>query len=104
MGVFGKLFKGGGAAAEAHFQNGAELGKRQQWGPAKAELLEAVKLNPKHVKAHMALAMAYGALMDMDSAKRHFSKLKELDPALARQFENTPAGTLILHSGGVIIM
>lgn len=101
--LFGKE-QGDSALAQEYFEKGAEHAKQEEWGQAIADLKEAVRLNPKHAKAHMGLCMSYGGAMDLDSARRHYEILKELDPALAERLANSPAGMLILRGGGFIQM
>lgn len=89
------------AKAQEYFEVGAELGKNQRWAEAIAALNEAVKIDPEHAKAHMALVLSYGGSMDLVSARRHLEILKKLDPAMARQIEESPAGMLIAGTGGI---
>ena len=85
-----------------HYEKGSELVKQQKWQDAITELKEAVRLNPKHAKAHMALCMAYVGAMDFESARRHFVILKELDPVLAKRLEDSVAGAMILRGGPIV--
>ncbi len=103
MGLFKNLFGGESKSqAEDHFTKGAELAKQEKWQESIKHLTEAVRLNPKHAKAHMSLCLAYGATVDFDSARRHYDILKKLDPALADRLANTPAGMMILRGGAVM--
>ena len=101
--LFGKK-QGNSALAQEHFEKGAEYAKKEKWQQAIASLKEAVRLNPKHAKAHMALCMSYGGAMDLDSARRHYEILKKLDSNLADRLANSPAGMLMLGGGNIIQM
>jgi Tfp pilus assembly protein PilF len=90
--------------AQQHFEKGAVYAQQQDWTRAVGSLSEAVRLNPKHAKAHLALCMSYGGMMDLDSARRHYDILKQLDSGLAEKLANSPAGMLMLRGGNVIRM
>jgi len=76
--------------AEEYFGKAAKYAMRQNnqpedWQEAIDLLKEAVRLDPKHARAHMSLCMCYGGIMDFDSARRHFEILKrEIVLALCR--------------------
>ncbi len=41
---------------------------------------KAISLNPNHMKSHAVLGTAYMLINDDENSKRHFRKVKELDP------------------------
>jgi len=105
MGFLEKMFgnkQNDQALAQEYFDKGAQYAQQQQWPQAIEALKEAVRLNPKHAKAHMALCMSYGGAMDLESARKHFDILKKLDPELANRVANSPAGMMILRGGTFI--
>ncbi len=105
MGIFSRIFqKGNRKLAEDYFEKGADLAKQEKWAEAITALNEAIRINPNHAKAHMSLAIAYGGVMDMKSARQHYETLKTLDPVLAKKLADSPAGMLILRTGDIIGM
>ena len=115
MGILNRLFKKSeknrekntpskSKVAEEHFTLGADLAKQEKWAEAIVSLKEAVRLNPDHAKAHMSLAIAYGAIMNMESARQHYETLKTLDPVLAKKLADSPAGMFILRMGNIVGM
>jgi len=105
MGFLDKLFKGKGKpkqpqnveAVRRHFKLGTQYGQREEWQKAIAEFKEVVALDPDHAAAHQMLALSYGAIMDRDSALRHYERLKKLDPTKARQLAAQPMFAILLR-------
>jgi tetratricopeptide (TPR) repeat protein len=88
--------------AENFFSKGAAFAQQQKWSEAIEALIEAIRLDPDHAKAHMCLTLCYGSVMNFDAARAHYEILKKLDPGLASALANSPAGILLLRSGGLI--
>ena len=83
--------------AEEYFEKANEyiLGGNNQvvhWQKAIELLKEAIRLNPKHARAHMLLCVCYGSTLDSDSVRHHYKIMKQLDPNLANQFAQTTIG------------
>jgi tetratricopeptide (TPR) repeat protein len=87
---------------EEFFKKGADHSKCQEWDEAISALEEAVRLSPDFAKAHQILALAYGAIMNADSAIKHYRILKRLNESLARELANTPAFALLLKMSTVL--
>jgi tetratricopeptide (TPR) repeat protein len=66
--------------AEAHYQRGLELKRAGQMQQAADELRAAVAADPKHAKAHYALAWVLLDLKDETAAAAEFQKVIELAP------------------------
>jgi len=66
--------------AEQHYQRGLELKHAGQMAPAADELRAAIAADPKHTKAHYALAWVLLDLKDKEGAKAEFRKVIELAP------------------------
>jgi Tfp pilus assembly protein PilF len=103
MGFLSSLF-GNTKKADEYFEKGSKYAIQQKLKDAIREFIEAIRLNPKHAKAHMGLCMSYGAAMEIESAKKHFYILQKLNLTLAKKVEETPAGMLILKTGSIIQM
>jgi len=67
-------------AAEEHYQHGVELKRAGQLADAATELRAAIAADPKHVKAHYALAWVLLDQKDKDGATAEFKKVLELAP------------------------
>lgn len=88
--------------AEELFRIGAEYGQKQQWQQCIEALQEAIRIKPDFAKAHQLIALAYVAIMDKDSAMKHYEILKKLDPVLAKQLEETPSFIMMTRMGPII--
>ena len=105
MGFLDRLFKGKGRgrqpqdpqAVQRHFNLGTQYGQSEEWHKAIAEFKAVVALDPDHAAAHQMLALSYGAIMDRDSALRHYELLKKLDPTRARQLAAQPMFAILLR-------
>jgi len=69
-----------GGMAEAHYQLGLVLAKRQEWAPAAAEFDRVTEINPSNAYAHY-----YGGLMQYranrpDRMANHFEQFLKLAP------------------------
>ena len=69
-----------GGMAEAHYQLGLVLAKRQEWAPAAAEFERVTEINPSNAYAHY-----YGGLMQYranrpDRMANHFEQFLKLAP------------------------
>jgi len=72
----------------AHIEN-------KNFQPAIESFKRCIDVDPEESMAFVGLCMAYSGLMDMDTAREYYEKLKELDPYLAAQLANTPTGLLL---------
>ncbi|MBM3475554.1 MAG: tetratricopeptide repeat protein, partial [Armatimonadetes bacterium] len=70
----------GGGEAQGHYERGLALKRAGQLQEAAEELRAAVAADPKHVKAHYALAWVLLDLKDTTGAEAEFRKVVELAP------------------------
>jgi|SRR5436190_13670169 len=78
-----------GGMAEAHYQLGLVLAKRQEWAPAAAEFERVTEINPSNAYAHY-----YGGLMQYranrpDRMANHFEQFLKLAPEAPERPEVT---------------
>jgi tetratricopeptide (TPR) repeat protein len=83
-------------------QKGTSAGERQDWTTSIDAFNRALKIDPDCAKAHCGLSLAYAATLDMAKAKKHYDRLKDLDPDLAARFAASPAGMVIARGGKII--
>lgn len=91
---------------ERYFGKGKEYVENQNFQPAIESFKRCIEEDPEEAKAYVGLCIAYSGVMDLNTAREYYEKLKDLDPYLAAQFANTPTGSLIMededNTGNVI--
>ncbi len=80
---------------EKYFGKGKEYVDKQDFQPAIESFKRCIEEDPEDAKAYVGLCIAYSGVMDLDTAREYYEKLKDLDPYLAAQFANTPTGSLL---------
>jgi hypothetical protein len=68
----------------AHFNLGVSLGSEGRYREAAAALTRALEIGPDHQRTRYQLALALQAAGDSERARREYTLLERLDPALAR--------------------
>jgi len=74
---------------------GIEHVEKKEFEPAIESFKRCLKTDSEDSKAMVGLCIAYSGLMDIDTAREYYEKLKDIDPYLAAQLENTPTGALL---------
>ena len=80
---------------EKYFGRGKKYVEKQDFQPAIESFKRCIEEDPEEAKAYVGLCIAYSGVMDLDTAREYYEKLKDLDPYLAAQFANTPTGLLL---------
>ena len=81
--------------AQKYFGKGKEYIEKQDFQPAIESFKRCIHEDPEDSMSYIGLCIAYSGLMDLDTAREYYNKLKDADPYLAAQFANTPEGSLI---------
>ncbi len=81
--------------AQKYFGKGKEYIEKQEFQPAIESFKRCIHEDPEDSISYIGLCIAYSGLMDLDTAREYYKKLKEADPYLAAQFANTPEGSII---------
>ncbi len=81
--------------AQKYFGKGKEYIEKQDFQPAIESFKRCIQEDPEDSISYIGLCIAYSGLMDLDTAREYYKKLKDADPYLAAQFANTPEGSLI---------
>ncbi|MEH2195662.1 MAG: J domain-containing protein [Nostoc sp.] len=68
------------AVVEQYVRRAQSLINKNQFAPAKVELQEALKLEPKNSRCHSLIAMVYLKQNQLKMAKIHFDNALKLDP------------------------
>ncbi|MEH2062619.1 MAG: tetratricopeptide repeat protein [Nostoc sp.] len=69
-----------GLVVEQYVRRAQSLIEKNQFAPAKVELQEALKLEPKNSRCHSLIAMVYLKQNQLKMAKIHFDNALKLDP------------------------
>ncbi|MGB9980207.1 hypothetical protein [Methanobacterium sp.] len=80
---------------EKYFGKGKEHVENENFQPAIESFKRCIEEDPEEAKAYVGLCIAYSGVMDLETARQYYEKLKDLDPYLAAQFANTPTGLLL---------
>ena len=83
---------------ENYFGKGKEYVENQSFQPAIESFKRCIEEDPEEAKAYVGLCIAYSGVMDLNTAREYYEKLKDLDPYLAAQFANTPTGSLLMDN------
>src|SRR5262245_33729499 len=79
------------------YQEGIRLLQKQDWAGAAKALEQAVKLEPKHVEAHIALGIARLRTGNLEAGLSSFRRAVELNPSSADAHYNL--GLALRESG-----
>ncbi len=80
---------------EKYFGKGKEYVEKQNFQPAIEAFKRCIEEDPEDAKAYVGLCIAFSGVMDLNTAREYYERLKDLDPYLAAQFANTPTGSLL---------
>ena len=80
---------------EKYFGKGKDYVENQNFQPAIESFKRCIEEDPEEAKAYVGLCIAYSGVMDINTAREYYERLKDLDPYLAAQFANTPTGSLL---------
>lgn len=83
---------------QKYFGKGKEYIEKQDFQPAIESFKRCIEEDPEDAKAYVGLCIAYSGVMDLDTARQYYEKLKDIDPYLAAQFANTPTGSLLMEN------
>lgn len=81
---------------EKYFGKGKDYVEEQNFQPAIESFKRCIEEDPEEAKAYVGLCIAYSGVMDLDTARIYYERLKDIDPYLAAQFANTPTGSLLM--------
>ncbi len=83
------------SVSKKYFGKGKEYIEKQDFQPAIESFKRCIQEDPEDSISYIGLCIAYSGLMDLNTAREYYKKLKDADPYLAAQFKNTPEGSLI---------
>lgn len=90
-------------SSQDNFNNGVKHIEKKEFQPAIQSFKRCIQEDPEDSKAYIGLCIAYSGLMDLETARRYYAELKDLDPYLAAQFANTPTGSILEDNEDVLI-
>lgn len=90
LGLFGGILSSCGTQkmAEEYYEQGKKLYEKKEFDQAISSYNEAIKLNPKLVKAYNNRGIVYVVKSQLDQAIADFNKAIELDPNNGKAYNN----------------
>jgi Tfp pilus assembly protein PilF len=85
------------------FKKGTVYMEQQNFQQAIDFFKKCIEINSNYSNAYMGLCMGYAGMMDLESARKNYEILKNLDPDLAERLANSPTGAIILN-GDIITL
>jgi|GEM_PF-3394248 len=82
--------------AQKYFDEGKEYVEKKEFQPAIESFKRCILEDPEDSISYIGLCIAYSGVMDLETAREYYEKLKDVDPYLAAQFANTPTGSLLI--------